>query len=325
MADGHVMIGWYKTGDPTPGYIDNYDTSQNPRGAGAGGSSTLGAIAGKSTTTKDGQGRTVLSFALPLTNGANSFITADGASNIIYAHGPVSTPGNIQQHSPVPGNRGTFNFMTGVSVNTDDKEKAKYRQAHGLLMAFAWGLLVPLGIISARYFKSYPGKWFLGHRVFVVTGLSLALAAFVIALVKIADGNHPLHRQLGISTMALALANPFIAAVRPHPPQGKEQPTMQRRIWAFVHLTVGRTAYVCAIVNCFIGLSYFNTTAGQINNNTIAFLVCWGDVILLAIFLEIRTRLYPDQKTLGGAKAEKETTVQMDTLRVDAGPATKMV
>lgn len=177
-------------------------------------------------------------------------------------------------------------------------------------MCFAWGLIIPLGIIAARYFKDYEGAWFHAHRVLMALGLVVALAAWIIGLVKINDGQHPTHRILGIVTMSLALANPIIALLRPHAPKAGEVATTSRKVWAHIHHWVGRAAYVCAITNVFIGLSYYNTTKGEINTNTIAFLVCWLAVMAFGIALEIRSHVRPNEppfaSLLGGHKATKE-------------------
>jgi hypothetical protein len=303
MADGHVMLGW-KAADATPGYIDNYDTSQSPRGAGPGASNSLGAIAAMSSATQDGQGSTVLTFALPLTNGGNSFIAKDGSSNIIFAQGPVSSPGSIRSHS-TPGNRGTFNFLTGVSTGfLDDHPVA--RTAHGVLMSLAWGLFIPLGIISARYVKILkPDKWFLGHRLFVSLGLLLALVGWFVAMTGIdLPGNHSAHHSLGVFTMVLAIAQPLIAAVRPPPPEKGELTLRSRAWWELIHKNVGRIAYVCGIANCFLGLSYFNSSSQSINSYTVAFLVCWLLIIVVPSLALEGWCLY--KKQLSGASRAME-------------------
>lgn len=148
-------------------------------------------------------------------------------------------------------------------------------------------------LISRSFCASACSQWFYAHQTFVSIGLTVAFAGWIIGLVKINDGAHPTHRGLGITCMCLGLAQPFIAAVRPHPPKQGEKPTTARRVWALIHHWVGRAAYVIAIVNIFIGLSYFNTEEGKINNNTIAFLVCWLCVMVLGLGLEVRALLYP--------------------------------
>jgi hypothetical protein len=295
MANAKVMIGWVNGGTA---YIDNYDLRRYA--AGNGDTHSLGATA-KSASLDPSTGRTVLAFTLPLdpSTGGSAFVAPDGSVSIACARGPTASPGNIPQHLAPRGNIHALNLATGASSSVSDAaalERQRYRAAHGFLMAFAWGLVIPLGIIAARYFKSAgPGCWFVGHQSLVLTGLTMAFAAWIIGLVKIADGNHQTHRALGITAMSLALANPLIAAVRPPPPaKTGEAKSVRRKVWEAVHMNVGRSAYVIALVNCFIGLSYFNHPpgSGELNNNTIAFLVVWLCVMALAVGLEIRARFF---------------------------------
>lgn len=85
---------------------------------------------------------------------------------------------------------------------------------HGRFMVFAWGVLVPLGIITARFFKVLPGQdwprevqnpfWFTWHRVLTSAGLVLMVLGAVLILVSDHDSaGGRLHAWLGWSLAAL--------------------------------------------------------------------------------------------------------------------------
>eukprot|EP00951_Prasinocladus_malaysianus_P023307 scaffold197607_cov39-Prasinocladus_malaysianus.AAC.1 len=56
--------------------------------------------------------------------------------------------------------------------------------SHGVLMALGWGVLLPVGVMSARTLKDKDLFWFNLHRGCNYAGLLAALAAWIIALVK---------------------------------------------------------------------------------------------------------------------------------------------
>jgi membrane protein YdbS with pleckstrin-like domain len=289
MNGGSVILGY--TDGASTNVISNYETAGYDIMHVGTGALNLTSMSVSIDTT---QGvRTMLSWTMPINP---MYITAASTANIIFSHGPKPGSDNIpaQHQRGSAGNFLGFNFLTGgISI---DNTQMQYRAAHGIMMCFAWGLFIPLGIMSSRYFKGYTPAWFVTHQVLILTGLTVAFVAWIIGLVRIADGQHPTHRALGIATMVIALSNPFIALVRPAATLKGEEPTLIRRVWEVVHHSVGRIAYVLAIINVFFGLSYYNTTPGMINRNTIIFLVLWLCVMALAVALEVRHRAYPDQR-----------------------------
>ncbi len=88
-------------------------------------------------------------------------------------------------------------------------------RAHGWLMAVSWGFLIPLGMIIARTLKDREPLWFHLHRACMMAGLALGLAGFVIAVTLFETDGNVYHRNLGIAVMALGLAQPLNAAIRP--------------------------------------------------------------------------------------------------------------
>lgn len=83
-------------------------------------------------------------------------------------------------------------------------------QRHGVIGAVAWGLLLPLGIMAARYLRPLSGSnpaWFFIHVTCQCTGYLLGVASWAMGmkLYTYNQGAVPTkHRKVGISIFALA-------------------------------------------------------------------------------------------------------------------------
>ena len=137
---------------------------------------------------------------------------------------------------------------------------------HGTLMMMSWGLLLPSGVIIARFakHKKPDGIWFKIHRAFQIFGLVLALIGWIIALVQfdvfsagIKDNVSYIHGLVGCIVMSLGLLQPLNAFIRPHaPPPGDGAPkAVKRVVWEYVHKGSGYTAVVLAVITIFIGVT----------------------------------------------------------------------
>lgn len=83
-------------------------------------------------------------------------------------------------------------------------------QNHGIISAVAWGLLLPLGVMAARYIRPFSGSnpaWFYIHVTCQCLGYIFGVIAWALGmrLHSLNEGAIPTkHRNLGISIFALA-------------------------------------------------------------------------------------------------------------------------
>ena len=82
-------------------------------------------------------------------------------------------------------------------------------QIHGILNAVSWGILLPIGVMSARYlrpFKFADPAWFYLHVFGQITGYAGGTAGWILGLrlQKYANPIKYFHRNLGISIWAIA-------------------------------------------------------------------------------------------------------------------------
>lgn len=152
---------------------------------------------------------------------------------------------------------------------------------HGRLMVFAWAIVVPLGILVARYFKVMPSQawpdeldnktWWHWHRVLQSSGVAVMTLAWLLALHR-GHGTGALaqlHRWMGWSLLATGWIQVLGGLLRGS--KGGEAPshaglkavasrgdhydmTARRRAFEYVHKVLGTAAVIAAVVAIGIGL-----------------------------------------------------------------------
>ena len=142
--------------------------------------------------------------------------------------------------------------------------------AHGWFMTLAWGVLVPLGVWSARYGKAPPGgsesagsesapwrrarawfraegRWFKTHRACTSLGLGLAFLGLAVQYAEVehsGGGEHfgSAHSALGAATLVLGVAQTgrrvLLARTRPPPRRAPRAPGRVARVWRGKRRTV---------------------------------------------------------------------------------------
>lgn len=127
---------------------------------------------------------------------------------------------------------------------------------HGVLMTAGWGLLLPLGVIIARFFRQKEPTtgpnawWFVRHQWLQYTGLACTLAGFAVAIYMKWNTHHfdSTHAKCGLAVMIVGVMQPLNAFIRPKPG------APYRAIWSFCHKNLGYGAVLLAIVTIVLGL-----------------------------------------------------------------------
>lgn len=178
---------------------------------------------------------------------------------------------------------------------------------HARAMVVAWGGLVPVGILAARFFKVLPGQdwprqldsraWWLTHRLCQYAGGALMLAGLWLILGRPPSVDAaPLHRSLGWTAIGLAVVQ-FLAAwlrgskggptcpARDGSAHGDHYDMTPRRV-AFerTHKLVGYLALGCAVLAILSGLWHVNAPRWM----WIALLGWWTGLACLAVALQRR-------------------------------------
>ncbi|KAG5232049.1 cytochrome b561 and DOMON domain-containing protein [Salix suchowensis] len=256
-------IAFRKSGASTSNWIS---WSLNPRRARMAGSQALVAYRQSDgsmyayTTQLDGNPNMQpggLSFDVPR-------ITANilRSTNQVWQEGPMKG-GNPGTHSFSGQNGrsvGTVNFVNGSVLSTSGtSSKTQKRNVHGVLNAVSWGILMPVGIIIARYlkvFKSAGPAWFYLHVICQSSGYAVGVAGWATGIKLGSDSpgiTYGTHRNLGIIIFFLGTLQVLALLLRPKPEH------KYRRYWNIYHHTVGYTTVVLSIGNIFEGFDILDS------------------------------------------------------------------
>lgn len=152
-----------------------------------------------------------------------------------------------------------------------------YLSWHARLMVVAWAFCIPFGIISARFFKLWPGQdwphtldnktWWHLHRTLQYAACGLMVVA--LGLVLVAPREHVLvgpHRWYGWTVLALVTAQ-IIGAILRGTKGGPTEPhrdgslrgdhydrTWRRRAFEAVHKAIGYSALFVSVGAVWSGL-----------------------------------------------------------------------
>uniref|UniRef100_A0A5B6ZE87 Cytochrome b561, DM13 and DOMON domain-containing protein n=1 Tax=Davidia involucrata TaxID=16924 RepID=A0A5B6ZE87_DAVIN len=138
---------------------------------------------------------------------------------------------------------------------------------HGFMMFLAWGILLPGGILAARYLKHVKGDgWYQIHVYLQYSGLAIVLLGFLFAVAELRGFYFgSLHVKFGITAIFLACAQPVNAYLRPKRPPNGEEVSSNRLLWEYIHVIVGRCAIVTGIAALFSGMKHLGERYGGEN------------------------------------------------------------
>ena len=128
-------------------------------------------------------------------------------------------------------------------------------------MLVAWLGCAGAGMILARYFKrTWKGKqfmgkdlWFVLHRSLMTLTVLLSIAAVILVMVEakldplaLSSLRINAHPVIGLLCVLLAILQPIMAALRPHPRADR------RPLFNWAHWVVGNSSYLLGLVAMFL-------------------------------------------------------------------------
>lgn len=166
----------------------------------------------------------------------------------VQGYSPTIHPTTINDLSSIT----TVDFLSGfVAAGPRNIKTLKY--VHGVLNAISWGILLPIGAVTARYIRhvEFLGPtWFYAHAGIQLSAFFLGTIGFAIGirLGKMSPGVvYGLHRKLGITAFCLGSLQTLALLFRP------KTTNKFRRYWKSYHHFVGYACVVLGIVNVFQG------------------------------------------------------------------------
>ncbi|KAG0591779.1 hypothetical protein M758_1G218500 [Ceratodon purpureus] len=182
-------------------------------------------------------------------------------------------------------------MSSGKTTGGGEIPNKDLKDIHGILNAVSWGILLPIGVMSARYLRPFEfadPAWFYLHVFCQVTGYAGGTAGWVLGLrlQKYANPIKYYHRNMGIAIWAIATFQVLLAILLRPKPKAKARP-----FWNVVHHTLGYAIIILAIINIFEGIDLLGEDKWK--RVYITILVILG---LIAIVLELITWFHWMQK-----------------------------
>ncbi|KAK8940143.1 hypothetical protein KSP40_PGU019589 [Platanthera guangdongensis] len=161
---------------------------------------------------------------------------------------------------------------------------------HGFMMFIAWGILLPGGIMAARYLKHVQGDgWFRTHVYLQYSGIAIVLLGVLFAAAELRGFYiSSSHVKFGVTAILLACAQPVNAYLRPKRPANGEASSLRRVIWEYLHVVTGRCAILAGIVALFTGMKHLGNRydSENVEGLTLALIIWFLVVALLVMYLE---------------------------------------
>ncbi|KAA8523648.1 hypothetical protein F0562_010071 [Nyssa sinensis] len=151
----------------------------------------------------------------------------------------------------------TINLYTGRSKQSVGVSRRHLRTAHAILNIIGWGVLMPSGVIAARYFKKFPFEnmtrwWFCLHVSLQIGGYILGTSGWAIGLWLGGASKYysfGAHRILAMLIFSFTSLQMFALCLRP------KADDEYRKYWNIYHHFLGYALLVLISVNILEGIA----------------------------------------------------------------------
>ncbi|KAJ6329946.1 hypothetical protein OIU76_008716 [Salix suchowensis] len=165
---------------------------------------------------------------------------------------------------------------------------------HGFMMFLSWGILLPGGILAARYLKHVKGDgWYQIHVSLQCSGLLILLLGLLFAVAELRGLNiSSAHAKLGLAAIFLACVQPVNASMRPKKSANGEEVSSKRHLWEYFHFIVGRSVIIVGIAALFSGMKHLGDRYGDENvHGYIWALILWFVIgTMIVMYLEYQEK-----------------------------------
>ncbi|CAK9140879.1 unnamed protein product [Ilex paraguariensis] len=180
--------------------------------------------------------------------------------NQVWQVGASVSNGFPAKHEFQPANlnsKGSLDLLRGQTTGggSGGNGRLKKKNIHGILNAVSWGIMFPIGIIIARYvrtFESADPAWFYLHVFCQSSAYVIGVTGWGTGL-KLGSESKGIrytgHRNIGIALFSLATLQIFALFLRP------KKDHKYRYYWNIYHHGLGYTVLVLGIINVFKGLN----------------------------------------------------------------------
>ncbi|KAM7271292.1 hypothetical protein ACFE04_030506 [Oxalis oulophora] len=213
------------------------------------------------------------------TLGLNTSVTT---LNQVWQDGPV-VEDSPQMHALSGYNvksMGTLNLLSGETLTNyegESKSKLRKKNVHGVLNVVSWGIMMPIGVIFARFLKGMMPEnptWFYLHMICQTCAYIIGVAGWATGM-KLGNESNicSMHRKIGITIFAFGTIQVFALFLRPKPDH------KYRFYWNIYHHSIGYLVITLSIVNIFNGFDMLHPEK-KYEKAYIVTIVCLGVIAL---------------------------------------------
>lgn len=187
---------------------------------------------------------------------------------IVWATGALWSEEHLSDknmHSQTSSRAVLVHLMRGAAEA--DQALRPVLAVHGFMMFLAWGILLPGGVLAARYLKHLKGDgWFQIHVNLQYSGIVVMLLGLLFAAAEL-RGFHieSLHVKFGVAAIFFACWQPVNAYLRPKKAVAGEPSSSKRILWEYLHIATGRSALVIGIIALISGMRQLGDRYGGEN------------------------------------------------------------
>ncbi|CAI9298566.1 unnamed protein product [Lactuca saligna] len=214
---------------------------------------------------------------------AFQLITDSPSRRLVFAVGSRNNQAPTQSSFRLTAHRNQiavgFNYASGEGSQVS-YPYSDLKRIHGILNAVGWGVLLPIGVMIARYLRHVGRLWLYAHSSIQLSGFIIGLAGIITGLILNGriDINVAKHKAIGIIIITLGCLQVIAILIRP------SKDSKVRKYWNWYHHNVGRLLILFAIFNVFYGI--YLAHAGSEWNVTYG--VFLGIIVTVALSLELR-------------------------------------
>ncbi|MBA0579395.1 cytochrome b561 and DOMON domain-containing protein At2g04850 [Gossypium raimondii] len=179
----------------------------------------------------------------------------------------------------------TFDVLSG-SAATQHNNVDMLKLVHGILNAISWGLLLPMGAVTARYLRHVQAlgpTWFYVHSGIQLSAFFLGTVGFAIGIRMGAMSpgvTYGLHKKLGFAAFCLGALQTLALLFRP------KTTHKFRKYWKSYHHFVGYSCVVLGVVNVFQG---FEVMGEGRSYAKLGYCLCLSTLVGICIALEVNS------------------------------------
>ncbi|XP_057828990.2 cytochrome b561 and DOMON domain-containing protein At5g35735 [Cryptomeria japonica] len=265
-SNGSTVVGTYN--------VQSKTAALNP-------SSISLTVTNKSAVYESSSGKITIFASLVLTSNQTSI-------NQVWQVGSSVTNSTPAVHSTASADLsslGTLDLRSGTSSVSSGISHQTLKNRHGVLTVVSWGILMPIGIMIARYaktFKAADPAWFYLHAFCQTSGYIIGVSGWGtgLRLGSYSKGvEQTSHRRIGIALFCFATLQIFALFLRPN------KNHKFRIYWNIYHHSTGYTVIILSIINIFKGFDILDPEK-KWKNAYIGVLIAMG---VIAAILEVVT------------------------------------